>query len=293
MSLQTCPVCRGVGKIGIPGKTCGLCGGRGQTELNRRAQAAEQPIEAWNEFGEGKTNLTHPDEVAEAKALFESKRRFIEVDGIRVDAEYVRKLRGRLDSLDWKLQKLEAEQQQQEPVGTIEVEYHPHDDVTTYLFEPLENYRKLIDGVHLLYTHQQPQVRGEPKEPWHEVPEDSIDRLMVGKGTEGDQMLAVAALEEAAIYADLYSEFTDQIEPFVQRMYKAGGEDMPLPASLHGAFNIFFDHWLADQECCCLDTEENLARGSCDFCRIKAERGISVLKPRAAVPDGGGANDSR
>jgi hypothetical protein len=94
-------------------------------------------------------------------AICVDEQQFIEVDGIRVDAEYVRRLRGQNSEMDFKLQKLEAEQQQQEPVvGAMEPPTDATQQEKDYCHGWNECLQKMHAGRALLYTHQQPQAQG-------------------------------------------------------------------------------------------------------------------------------------
>lgn len=66
-----------------------------------------------------------------------NEQQFIEVDGIRVDAEYVRRLRGQNAELDEKLQKLTAK--------TSQLSYAMNDDVLERMYETYANYLSPVD----------------------------------------------------------------------------------------------------------------------------------------------------
>lgn len=85
-----------------------------------------------------------------------------------------------------------------------------------------------------------PEVAVEPKRNpkpvyWGEIQSDTLERLLVGTATEGDQMLAHNLIDEVSVYYDIYNDFVDLIDPFV-----AAGQ---LPASVHDSMRILLEHW--------------------------------------------------
>lgn len=74
--------------------------------------------------------------------------------------------------------------------------------------------------------------------------EDTMDRLSVGRATDGDQMLAYNALHEADLYEDVYGQVAEIIEPFVNRMTRPNGE---LPASVVDSVRILVDFWVKNK----------------------------------------------
>lgn len=74
--------------------------------------------------------------------------------------------------------------------------------------------------------------------------EDTMDRLSVGKATEGDQLLVFNQLHHADLYEDVYDQLTDMIEPYVQRGERPNGQ---LPASVVSSMQILLNFWLENK----------------------------------------------
>ena len=77
-----------------------------------------------------------------------------------------------------------------------------------------------------------------------EIPEDTIERLLLGKATSGDQLLSANALQQLDVCGDVYIHIADMIEPYVERFGKRG----ELPASVTDSFDIIFKFWLANKD---------------------------------------------
>lgn len=69
-----------------------------------------------------------------------------------------------------------------------------------------------------------------------------LTRLLNGEGTPVDQQEAAKALEEYDMYADVYDQITDLIEPHVQRDFiNPRGQ---LPASVVHSVEYLLKFWL-------------------------------------------------
>lgn len=89
-------------------------------------------------------------------------------------------------------------------------------------------------------------IPAHPGTPWIDEHSDTLDRLLAGKATEGDQMIVANHLQECDLYEDVYGQLCDMIEPHVSRAYQDGW----LPASVVDSMRYLLDKEVARLNLC-------------------------------------------